>query len=50
MNHPLLKLFECHSVPNNFLIDADTGKVLACGLRGSDLEPAVSRALSEKKR
>ncbi len=49
MNHPLLKLFKNHSVPNNFLIDADSGKVLACGLRGSDLESAVSKALGERK-
>jgi len=50
MNHPLLQLFQCHSVPNNFLIQADTGKVLACGLRGSALESAISRALAEKNR
>jgi serine/threonine protein kinase len=49
-DHPVLKLFKTHSVPSSFLLDGDTGGILACGLRGSALEEAIAKALAEKKR
>lgn len=48
MEHPLLRLYRNHSVPNNFLIDADSGIAIACGLRGSELDSVVSKALGER--
>ena len=43
------QLYNVHSIPATYLIDGDTGKVLAVGLRGSALEPAIAKALAEKK-
>ncbi|MBK8038455.1 MAG: DUF4339 domain-containing protein [Verrucomicrobiaceae bacterium] len=45
----ILKLFRINSV-TNVLIDGDSGKILAIGFHGSGIEPAVAKALAEKKR
>lgn len=48
MDHPILKLFKTHSVPTNFLIDGDSGKVIAMGLHGADIGPSIAEALQKR--
>jgi peroxiredoxin len=42
--------YEVHSIPAAFLVDGDTGKVLAAGgsLRGDRLGPTITKALAAK--
>ncbi len=44
------QLYNVHSIPATFLIDGDSGKVLAVGARGSALDPAITQALAAKKK
>jgi peroxiredoxin len=44
------QLYNVHSIPATFLIDGDSGKVIAVGIRGAALEPAIAKALTEKAR
>jgi serine/threonine protein kinase/thiol-disulfide isomerase/thioredoxin len=44
------KLYNVQSIPATFLIDGDTGRILATGARGTGLEPAIAKALAEKNR
>jgi peroxiredoxin len=44
------QLYNVHSIPATFLIDGDSGKVIAVGIRGAALEPAIAKALAEKAR
>ena len=48
-DNSVLKLFRINSV-TNVLIDGDSGKILAIGFHGSEIEPTVAKALAEKKR
>jgi len=45
------KLYAINSIPAAFLVDGDTGEVLASGgsLRGEELEKTISKALAKKK-
>ncbi|MFM8470834.1 MAG: TlpA family protein disulfide reductase [Limisphaerales bacterium] len=43
------KLYDIHSIPAAYLVDGDTGVVLASsGLRGSELEKTIAAALAKK--
>jgi len=44
------QLYNVHSIPATYLIDGDSGNVLAVGVRGTALEPAIAKALAEKQR
>ena len=44
------QIYNVHSIPATFLIDGDTGNVLAVGARGGALDPAIAKALADKKR
>ena len=44
------QLYNVHAIPATFLIDGDTGNVLAVGARGDALDPAIAKALADKKR
>ncbi len=44
-NNSAAKLYGVHSIPANFLLDAD-GKIIAKGLRGENLRTEVARLLS----
>jgi serine/threonine protein kinase/thiol-disulfide isomerase/thioredoxin len=46
----IAKLYNVQSIPATYLIDGDTGRILAVGARGTGLEPAIAKALAEKKR
>lgn len=46
----IAQMYGIDSIPATFLIDGDTGIVLAVGARGAALEPAIAKALAEKKR
>lgn len=46
----IAKLYNVQSIPATYLIDGDTGRILAVGARGTSLEPAIAKALAEKKR
>jgi serine/threonine protein kinase/peroxiredoxin len=46
----LAKLYNVTGIPSTFLIDGDTGRILATGVRGTGLDPAIAKALAEKKR
>ena len=46
----LAQLYSVTGIPASFLIDGDTGIVLAIGLRGDTLFPGIAKALAEKKR
>ena len=46
----IAKLYNIQSIPSTFLIDGDTGRILAVGARGTGLEPAIAKALAEKRR
>jgi len=48
-NDPILKAFQTHSVPCNFLVDGDTGKVLAMATSGKDLDALLARVMSGRK-
>jgi|GEM_PF-3154657 len=45
----ILKVFQINSV-TNVLIDGDSGKILAIGFHGAQIEPTVAKALADKKR
>ena len=47
---PLQKLFRDRSVPMNYLIDGDTGKVLATALCGENIATTIDRVMSERSR
>ena len=49
-NAAVAKLYGIDSIPRAFLIDGDTGTILAMGdgLRGAGLEPAIVKALKKK--
>lgn len=47
-NDPILKAFQTHSVPCNFLVDGDSGKVLAMATRGKDLDALLDRIMAER--
>ena len=44
--------YNIESIPHAFLVDGDTGMVIADGdsLRGEDLDPAIKKALAKKAR
>ena len=43
------KLYDVHSIPTAYLVDGDTGQVIAnSGLRGSQLEKTIEAALAKK--
>jgi peroxiredoxin len=46
------KKYGIHSIPQPILVDGNTGKILAEGMqvRGSDLAPAIQKALTEVKK
>jgi thiol-disulfide isomerase/thioredoxin len=48
----IAKLYRIKSIPEAYLVDGDTGKILAGGedIRGDKLGPAIERALAAKKR
>ncbi|WP_395736914.1 protein kinase domain-containing protein [Prosthecobacter sp.] len=46
----IARLYHVNSIPAAFLIDGDTGRILATGVRGAGLDPAIAKALAEKKR
>jgi hypothetical protein len=48
----LARFYKVDSIPRAFLVDGDTGAILASGdsLRGEALEPAVAAALAGKKK
>ncbi len=46
---PTLNAFQTHSVPCNFLVDGDTGKVLAMATTGKDLDALLARVMSGRK-
>jgi thiol-disulfide isomerase/thioredoxin len=45
------QLYSIHSIPAAFVVDGDTGKIIAQGndARGPELEKAIQKALEEKK-
>jgi|GEM_PF-2630655 len=45
----IAKLYNVRSIPATFLIDGDTGRILATDARGTGLEPAIAKALADKK-
>lgn len=46
----IAKLYNVQSIPATYLIDGDTGRILAVGARGTGLDAAIAKALAEKKR
>ena len=46
----IAKLYNVQSIPATYLIDGDTGRILAIGARGTGLDSAIAKALAEKKR
>ena len=50
-NAPLAKKFDIHSIPQAFLVDGDTGEILADGgaMRGDALQRSIESALAKKK-
>ena len=47
---PLQKLFRDHSVPMNYLIDGDSGKVLATAIHGENMIQTVDKVMAERIR
>jgi thiol-disulfide isomerase/thioredoxin len=47
----IARFYGIQSIPSAFLVDGDTGKVLASGneLRGESLSPSIEKALAQKK-
>jgi len=43
-------LYAIHSIPDSFLVDGDTGVILARGLRGRALHQAIEKALKNKQK
>jgi serine/threonine protein kinase/thiol-disulfide isomerase/thioredoxin len=46
----IAKLYNVQSIPATYLIDGDTGRILAIGARGTGLDSAIAKALAEAKR
>ena len=50
-NAQIAQLYEIHSIPSAFLVDGDTGEIVASGgdLRGGALDATITKALAKKK-
>jgi thiol-disulfide isomerase/thioredoxin len=44
------KLYSIHGIPAAYLVDGDTGKILATEVRGPKLEKAIEKALADKNK
>ena len=49
-NSPIGRLYQVRGIPSMFLVDGDTGKIVAAGqaLRGRNLLPRIKAAMAEK--